>query len=120
MGEPELTGRQLSQDTLRIYQVLGATQGNDVQRLLSGQGIQGLLKNGLNKGLAVEKLEVFHRFPHADVFHGHLELVADANDHTSFGGTIEFGNSQGIDFRGGSELFGRFKGILPGGAIQDE
>ena len=71
-----------------------------------------LFEKTIHKGLAVEDLQVVDAFADADIFDRNLELVGDADDHATLGGAVELGQSQSVDFSGGSELLGLFDGVF--------
>ena len=67
---------------------------------------------------ATARLQIFDFLTDTDIFHRDLELVGYTDNHTSFGGSIEFCNSQSVHFRRQCKLLGLFVSILSGGAIQ--
>ena len=68
----------------------------------------------------MEYLKVGHPFTKSDIFYGDFELVADADDDTALGGTIQFCNRQFIDIGGCHKLFCLFEGVLSSRTIQNE
>ena len=61
---------------------------------------------------AVEALQICHLLAKTDIFHRYLELVADTDDYTAFGRTIEFGNSERSDLRSRCKLACLLKCVL--------
>ena len=53
-----------------------------------------ILEEAVYESLGVEELQVFHSLAQSDVFHGHLQLVADADDHSALGRAVELGDGQ--------------------------
>ena len=45
-------------------------------------------------------MEVGHFFAEANVAHGDVELVGDADDDAAFGGAVEFGEGESVDVGG--------------------
>src|SRR5690606_6383007 len=55
---------------------------------------RNLFKKRIYEFIFVENLQVFNTFPYSNIFHGDLELVADAYYHSTFCGTVKFGNGK--------------------------
>ena len=51
-------------------------------------------------------------FADTNVLDRNLELIGNADDHATFGGAVQFGQSQGVDLCSSCELLGLFDGIL--------
>ena len=100
----------------------GINHSEAESRILVNGNVHALLflvgKERIDKFEAVEDLQLLNFFAYADIFHRNLELVGDTDDHTAFGGSIQFGDCQCVDFCGGGKLTGLLNGVLTGGSIQ--
>ena len=74
----------------------------------------------IDKFSSVERLQVLGTLSKTDIAHGNLELIANANDHSSLGTAVKLGDCHACDFRCGSELLCLLEGILAGAAVEDE
>lgn len=68
----------------------------------------------------MEDLDVVNAFTDSDIFHGHLEGVADSDHDTTLGGSVKLGDGKRVDIGGGDKLLRLFVGILTGGTVKNK
>ena len=78
--------------------------------------MRGLLigEEGFDKFYSIKGLEVGHFFAQTNVFHRDFHLMRNTDDHTTFGGAVQFCDGQSGHFGRFDKLFGLFKSILSG------
>ena len=122
---------QLAHQVLAVHKILGTAQRDDVNLVPPHESLDFLdtldhlvitldAEQRFHKLTLVENLQVGHLLSQADVFHGNLELVANADDHASLGSAVELGDSQGVDLGSCRELLGLLKGVLARRAVKHE
>src|SRR5207253_11289770 len=76
-----------------------------------------LRKQGFDELVRVELLQVAHFLADADVPHGDLQRVADADDDAAFGGAVELGEDESGHAKRVMDLAGLLDGVLAGGGV---
>src|SRR5438105_5320311 len=84
--------------------------------------IGGILlgEQGADEFVRIELLQIRHRFADADVAHGDLQLVADADDHAALGGAVELGEHEAGHAQRLVEQPRLLDGVLPGGGVDHQ
>lgn len=82
--------------------------------------MRGLLigEEGFDKFYSIKGLEVGHLFAQTNVFHRDFHLMRNTDDHTTFGGAVQFCDGQSGHFGRFDKLFGLFKSILSSAAVK--